>query len=225
MAKCQKVQIFSALSESQCEEIEGLIHWFEVPKGSVLISRGDDSLDVYFISSGKCRSTSYSFKGREISYEDLGPGDTFGELSAIDAEPRTTGIIALSDSLLGRLSASDFWQLLLDYPEVMQAVMRRMSAMNRSLIIRLFDIAAMTVPNRVRAALVRLGRKNLIAENTALIENPPTHEEIANFIATHREAVTKELNQLAKDGYIEKEGRQIRIPDLIALEQLIEEQL
>ena len=225
MAKSHQIHIFSELSESQCEEVQALIHWLEFPKGSVLFRRGDGSSDVYFILSGKCRATSYSFKGKEVTYQDLVPGDMFGELSAIDHKPRTTGIIALADSTVGKMPAGDFWRILIEYPEVMRAVMRRMSELNRNLIVRVFDNAAMTVPNRVRAALFRLGKENTIGENVAVIESPPTHEEIANFITTHREAVTKELNQLAKDGYIEKEGRKIRIPDLSALEQLIEEQL
>ena len=225
MVKCKKIHVFSELTESQCENIEANIHWLEFPKGSVLFGRGDNSSDVYFILNGKFRSTSYSFKGKEVSYQDLISGDMFGELSAIDRKLRTTGIIALVDSTVGKMSADDFWRIQIEYPEVMRAVMKRISELNRSLIIRVFDNAAMTVPNRVRAALFRLGKENLIGENVALIENPPTHEEIANFITTHREAVTKELNQLAKDGYIDKVGRKIRIPDLSALEQLIEEQL
>ena len=225
MAKCHEVEIFSDLTESECEELESKIHWVEYAKGSVLFSRGDESTDVYFILRGRCRATSYSFKGKEVSFEDLLPGDMFGELSAIDRGPRTTGIVALADSEVGRVSAVDFWQILVTHPAVMEKAVQRMASLTRSLVTRVYDNAAMTVPNRVRAMLVRLGRERLVADNAALIDKPPTHEEMANFITTHREAVTKELNQLGKDGYIEKEGRKIRIPDLAALEQLIEEQL
>lgn len=51
------------------------------------------------------------------------------------------------------------------------------------------------------------------------IPNMPTHAEIASRIATHREAATRELNPLPRDGLIGKHGSVIVVDDVAALER------
>ena len=46
-----------------------------------------------------------------------------------------------------------------------------------------------------------------------VISPPPTHEEIASRISTHREAVTRELARLEEMGLIAKESRVLRIKE------------
>jgi hypothetical protein len=49
----------------------------------------DDSRGVMFVIRGKVRTIWLSSAGRKVSFRDLGPGAIFGELSAIDGEPRS----------------------------------------------------------------------------------------------------------------------------------------
>ena len=53
----------------------------------------------------------------------------------------------------------------------------------------------------------------------------PTHVQIANRINTHREAVTRELNELTRLGLIEKDKRTLTVPDLEALAELLPEEI
>ena len=47
--------------------------------------------------------------------------------------------------------------------------------------------------------------------------------EIATRVSTHREAVTRELNALARARLIEKSGRSLVIKDIARLEQMVRE--
>jgi hypothetical protein len=58
---------------------------------------------------------------------------------------------------------------------------------------------------------------------TAVIAPAPTHAEIASRISTHREAVTRELNALARARLIEKRSGVLVIRDIAALTEMVEE--
>ena len=59
--------------------------------------------------------------------------------------------------------------------------------------------------------------------NTAIISPIPTHAQIASFISTHREAITRELNDLARAGLIEKHTGKLVIRDVAELMRMLSE--
>ena len=50
-----------------------------------------------------------------------------------------------------------------------------------------------------------------------------THVEIANRISTHREAVTRELNRLARIGIIERRSGTLLVRDVDRLATMVQE--
>ena len=44
-----------------------------------------------------------------------------------------------------------------------------------------------------------------------VVENRPTHQELANMSGTTRETVSRVLKRLEKQGYLKSEGRKITI--------------
>lgn len=225
MPDLRQITIFSEVPEEFESVIASRIHWIQVPKGTVLFSRGDATDDVYFVLDGILRATTYSFSGKEVSYQDLGCGEMFGELSAIDRGPRTTGIVARKNATVGKMSSADFWHILETHPEVMREVLFKMVGMLRFLVARVYEYSTMGAKDRIRAEIVRYARENAKGGNSSQIENLPTHEELGNMLATHREGVTKEINELVRSGLIEKSGRKISVPDIDRLAALVEEEI
>ena len=225
MANLAVIRVFSDLSDTELSGVDELIHWYAASKQTVLISNQDQSDEVFFVAEGTVRATTYSFSGKEVSYQDLHAGEMFGELSAIDGKPRTTSIVCLTDATIGKISSADFWKLMEMYPSVMRKVMHRLAGLIRFLVGRVYEYSAMDVKDRIRAEIIRHARENMTGENSAVIEDMETHEEIANRITTHREAVTKEFSYLVKHGYIEKRGRIIIVPDFAKFCDLIDEDI
>ena len=58
--------------------------------------------------------TIYSLGGKEITFRDQGAGEMFGELGAIDGEPRSAHVMALEDSLLASIAHGQERILLLE---------------------------------------------------------------------------------------------------------------
>ena len=215
------IDAFRHLPADTAIEIGRICRWHRFDKDAQIIRHLDESQEVFLVGEGKVRATIFSPSGREISYQDLGQGAMFGELSAIDGGPLTSHVITLQSSVIGTLSVADFWHAVTTHAVVAEAVLKRLAGLVRFLCNRVYEYGAFDVKDRVRVEVLRLARQSPQGDNRAVIARMPTHSEIANRISTHREAVTRELNELAKSGLIEKSGRAITIPDVARLAALL----
>jgi CRP/FNR family transcriptional regulator, cyclic AMP receptor protein len=177
----------------------------------------DPTRDVLFIVSGSVRVTLYSPAGKEVIFRDQGAGEFLGELSAIDGAARSAHVLALTDCLLLRMTPEVFWSVLVEHPSVNARVLRRLTRLVRSLSERVYEFSTLPVPARVRTEVLRLARQHADGDNSAVVDPAPTHAEMASTIGTHREAVTRELNELDRLGLIERHGHCMRVPDLTRL--------
>lgn len=225
MSSLRNIYIFSDLQEQDLINLEALVIKKNLTKNEVVISYLEHSSSVYFVLEGLVRSTTYSMTGREVTFQDLGPGEMFGELSAIDGKERTTSVIALEDSLVGIMSSTDLWDLIIRYPSVMKNVVYRLTGLIRFLVSRVFEYSTLNVNDRVRSEILRYARQNMTGEIESTIYNLPTHEVLAHQLATHREAVTKEINYLVKNKFIEKRGKIVIVPDINKLQALFDQGL
>ena len=90
---------------------------------------------------------------------------------------------------------------------------------------RVYEYGALGVSDRIRSEIIKCALENRESDKGIIINNMPTHEDIANRVSTHREAVTKEFSWLYKEGYMIKEGKAIIIPDIVRIRKLIDESL
>ncbi|QIG49237.1 winged helix-turn-helix domain-containing protein [Nordella sp. HKS 07] len=108
-----------------------------------------------------------------------------------------------------------------NHPEFTRAVATHLTQQVRVLTRRVFEFSTMAVRQRLWAELLRLAEAAAKGEGQALLSPPPTHAEIASRISTHREAVTREFAWLEAQGFIVKEGRALKVPDLQKLRGLV----
>src|SRR3546814_3889302 len=84
----------------------------------------------------------------------------------------------------------------------------------RTLSERIFEFSTLAVKNRIHSELLRLAREGEHVGKTAHISPAPTHADIDSRISTHREAGTRELNELTKSGRVKRDGRTLIIGDI-----------
>lgn len=217
------VEVFRRLDATDRGKLARLCNGRRYTAQQRILSHKDRTEDVYFIISGKVRVTIYSLAGKEITFRDQGAGEMFGELGAIDGEPRSAHVMALEDSLVASMSSETFWEVLESYPEVAAFTLRRLANLVRLLSERVFEFSTLAVRNRIHAELLRLARENAGEDNTAVIAPAPTHADIASRISTHREAVTREYHDLAEAGVIAQRRGELVIRDVARLETMVRE--
>lgn len=219
----ERIAVFADLPPETVKLIEGRCVWHHYRAGESIVDYLETSNDVFFISAGEARVSIYSVDGKAVTFRDMGPGEMFGELAAIDGAPRSASIEALTNCLVASMPAATFHELLLAEPAVVQALLRYFVTRIRALTTRIYEFSALAVSNRIQAEVLRLAGPPAARGNSLQIDPAPTHAEIASRTSTHREAVTRELNRLARVGIIEQRGRTLVIKDIDRLATMVHE--
>lgn len=218
------IDLLQCLGPDALQTVERRCLWQKWRSGEQIIDRETLSSDVYFIVRGRARVIDYSTSGhREVVFDEIVAGGFFGELAAIDGEPRSVNIVATEDTLTAALPGDDFTQLLFDHREVGIAVLRRLSEMIRNSTTRIMDLSTLGAHNRIYAELLRLAKTGGGARpNTAVIHPVPVHSDIAARVSTTRETVARVLSDLTHRQMLKREGDTLVLSDLNALNTMVQ---
>lgn len=186
----------------------------EFGRDATIIAADEPPGEMFLILSGEARVSVFSEDGKEISYCDLGPGDIFGELALLDDQPRSAFVTAVTPLRAAALRRADFERLVRGAPQVALAMNVYLAAKLRSMTTRVLERSTMLVPERLARELVRRAERTDPGNDRAIIRPMPPHADLAARIDTHREAVTKELGRLAREGLIVRDGDALIIPSL-----------
>lgn len=221
-ASLSAIEAFHDLPSTDFDAISQLLKAQNYQSNQHIITLGEHTREVFFIISGTVRITTFTSSGKEVSFRDMQAGQMFGELSAIDGQERSTNVVALTDSVVASVHADVFFKLLSDYPQVNKFVLQQLTGLIRKLGDRIVEFSALSVKSRIHAELLRLANKNKLNDNTAEIVPAPTHQDIANRISTHREAVSREVSELNKKGIIKRNEGKLHIENISKLKELLE---
>jgi CRP-like cAMP-binding protein len=217
------IALLEGLAPERLDALARDCAWRRYAPAQQILSREADDRDVCLIVAGRVRVTTYSAGGREVSFRDIGAGDFFGEVAAIDGGPRSADVLALEPTLVASMSPAVFRRLLREEPAVAERILLRLVGLVRGLSERVIDLSTLGVQNRIHAELLRLAREAGVSANAARIDPAPKHTEIASRVSTYREQVTRELSALVKLGILERGEHALVVSDVAALERLVEE--
>jgi CRP/FNR family cyclic AMP-dependent transcriptional regulator len=218
------IELLSSLDPASMQQLERRCTWHRWHVGEQIIDRESSTNDIYFVVKGLARVIDYSQTGhREIVFDEVGPGGFFGELAAIDGEPRSLNVVAEAETLTASLDADTFINMLLEHPKVGLNLMRRLSEMIRQSTTRIMDLSTLGAHNRIYAELLRLAKTGGGAKpNTASISPMPVHADIAARVSTTRETVARVLSELAHRDLVHREGDNLVINDLDQLNHMVQ---
>jgi CRP-like cAMP-binding protein len=211
------------LAEMKPEERQALARecvWQKFSRGQLVFDKDSDNRDVMFVVSGRVAVTGYSLSGKEISFAEIGPGDHFGEVAAVDGEARSASVGAATDCELAALNPTRFQKLLETHPTMAARMMRRLTAIIRRSTERLMDFTTLNAHQRVCAELLRMAKPSSAVAGALDIYPIPTQAAISSRVGTTRETVARILGELIKGGILVKKGRAVTIPDPTRLELL-----
>jgi CRP-like cAMP-binding protein len=177
----------------------------------MLFASGDESDQVYFVAQGHLRCLHHSPTGRLVTLADVGPGEMVGEFAAINGLPRMTDVVSLTETVLVVMPAVTFRALIgreLIARNILQDMSRRMSVMTD----RIVELSTLEVDARVRIDLFRVATQHPVRGKTVTFP-APRHIDIASRVCANREAVTRAMARMTRAGLVEKQHRNLVIPD------------
>jgi len=221
------ITIFRDLPPDELAALARRCTWRRYRAGQAILNYRDNRHAVFFVVHGRASVRYHSASGREVLFGDFSAGNVFGEFAAIDGAPHMADVVCVTDALVAAMPANLFREVLRQHDTVCAAVLRRLTGIARTMSRRVIEFSTLPVRHRLHAELLRLARLDASdpARRTAVIAPAPTHAEIASRISTHREAVSRELAELTRNGLVERRGGDLILRDVGALARMVEEAL
>jgi CRP/FNR family transcriptional regulator, cyclic AMP receptor protein len=113
-----RIGLFRSLDAAKIELLDTQCSWRRATRNQWIVDYQDTSNDVFFVASGTVRVKLQSVSGREVLLREIDAGEFFGELAAIDNQPRSAGIVAITDVTVARMRASVFRAAVHAHPDV-----------------------------------------------------------------------------------------------------------
>ena len=214
-----RIPLFRSLEASAVQRLNAGCIWRRVSAKEWVLDYGEGGTDLFFVLHGHVRVI-IPGAAREVILRDIREGEFFGELAAIDQQPRSSGILAVTDTLVARMPAGLFRHLVHEHPDVCDQLLQTLVSQIRMLANRANEQSSLGVRQRLYAELLRLARP---AAGGPVVSPPPTHAELAARVSSHREAITRELNALARNRLIERRRGAIVLLDVERLSGMVRE--
>jgi CRP-like cAMP-binding protein len=200
----QKIEILSSLDANEIAALNRRCFWLHAKAKECLLEQGEEGTDVYFLTRGAVRVMITISRGREVILADIQAGSYFGEMSAIDGQQRSADILAVTDATIAVMPSSVFREVLHRYPAVSEQLLKHFVARIRLLDQRVNEFSSMNVRHRIYADLLRRSRIDPSDKRRAIVSPPPIHSDIAGRVSTRREAVSRELKAMEREGLLAK---------------------
>lgn len=216
------VPIFRRLTLEQQLEVATYAHPLRVDRGEVFVRTGEAQARLFVVHSGQVKVSTTSADGRETILQVLGPGEVVGEVSFLTGDRSDQDCTALAESRLCVFDHESLADLIRTYPDIGVAMLRsladRLSRTERMLVARtLNDVGA-----RVAAYLLDLPavwEKSAVQENSAArVHLPMAKKDVATFLGTSPETLSRRFGELEAHGLIEVRGAEIVILDPAGLD-------
>ena len=192
--------------------------------GESLFREGDESRAVYAVVSGRINLFITTPVGRDVILGFKVPVQGFGELSAIDAGPRSASAIAMESTLIAQMTGDEFLDQLYQVPTLSLTVLRGLAEQLRALNGRISARSSDHTPQRVGQLLIELTvkfRRHGPAGPVVVI--PISQDEVAAWVGSTREATARSLALFRRAGSIETGRNRITVVDTESLQRLMRE--
>jgi CRP/FNR family cyclic AMP-dependent transcriptional regulator len=220
----ERIDLLRSIDTKERVAFERRCIWRHAAAKEWLLEQGDIGTDIFFLTSGTIRVLITPSPDREVILADVNAGGYFGEMAAIDRQPRSAGILAITDATIACMSASMFREILHKYPDVSERLLKQLVARIRALDQRIDEFSSMHVKHRICAELLRRSRPDPTDQHRALVSPPPVHADIAACVSTRREMVVRELKVLERGGLLTRRRGAFVINNVPALIEMLRRQ-
>lgn len=205
------VPLFSQLPEDEQQKIEELVRHQTYQKGELVFQPGSEELDI--VARGSLRVYQLSPSGKEQLLRVVRPGGYEGESRLFGAGNDSLFGEAREESEVCRLSKRSFNQMLLKDPKIALRLFELSSQKWIQTERQVQLVALERVEQRIAAYLLDLVEK----DGTYQVTLPLQMKDIAKYLGTTPETLSRKFRQLEDDGLIARSGRKVTILDADAL--------
>ncbi len=188
----------------------------------VVMTAGVREEFVCFLFEGRLQGVDFTIDGREVGLYFVEPGDFCGELGMFDHGPQPEFVIALTAAVTVFVPMESLRLVTMENPVLLKLLGQRLAARVRQLTRQRSLLGLPNISQRVCCQLWLLvsddARQHL---QSSVINNPPTHMEIAIMLNLSRETVSRVFQILQTRNIVRRDGTSLlHVSDSAALKRL-----
>ncbi|WP_243291486.1 Crp/Fnr family transcriptional regulator [Bacillus sp. FJAT-47783] len=208
------VPIFNHLENEHMEEIMKVVESVSYKKGEILYRAGDPSDSLYIVYKGEIKIYRLSESGKEKLVRLLVPGNFTGELALFNETLHEAYAEATKETQVCIIKRAKLQELLMKYPSISLKILNEFSVR-----LELSEKqAARFATEKVETRLALFLAECLNNHQSNEIVLPMSKKDLASYLGTTPETISRKLTHLENQGYIkQKAHKRIEIVDLDGL--------
>lgn len=213
--------LFCNLSAETLNDISAVKQSFIYPPGNFLFLENEANRGIYILCSGQVKLSISSNAGRTLILKISNPGDVIGLASTLDGVPYEVSAEVLQSSSITFLRREDFLRLCKVHSDFNDSVVRHLALQYNVACeqLRVIGLSA-SAPQKMARLLLNLSHQGRTTEEGVKINVPLTHEQMAEYVGSTRETVTRTLSEFKRKHLISLKGATVLIQNLAALEAI-----
>jgi CRP/FNR family transcriptional regulator, cyclic AMP receptor protein len=191
------------------------------PAGALLFLEKQDPRGVFVLCAGQVKLSISSSAGKILILRIAKPGEILGLMAAMSGSPYEVTAETIHPCQVAYVRRDDFLRFVAKHPEVYQGVVKQLTSLYDGACEQLRTVGlSASAPERLARVLLDWSVEAKNTKQGTPIKLPLTHEEIAEFIGTTRETVTRTLSQFKSRQLVALEGSTLTISNRPALEAI-----
>lgn len=217
--KLRAAGFFCQLPPTTIKDFDAIKSSTIYPKGALLFMEKQDPRGVFVLCEGEVKLSISSSEGKTLIMRVAKAGEILGLMAALSGGPYEATAETLHPCQIAFVRREDFQRFVAKHPEASQGVVRQMGVQYHAACeqLRTVGLSASAQEKLARLLLTWSAGIQQTKEGTR-IKLPLTHEEIAEFIGTTRETVTRTLSDFKERHLVAIQGSTLTIPNRMALE-------
>ncbi len=207
--------LFSFFQESSARSLAAACRFRHVSKGEILFFHSDPGETAYVVRSGTISIVLNSPDGREMTIDEIRPGEMFGEAELLTRKPYSAGAVARSNAELLIIPPEAFLRAVDEEPRFARLILEFTAQRLQRSTLRLMALAFMNAQGRLARSLLALDDE---ARDVGYVT--VSQEELAHASGLIRQTVAKALGEWRRKGWLLTGRGRIVILNRKALEQV-----
>ncbi|MDP2847011.1 MAG: Crp/Fnr family transcriptional regulator [Humidesulfovibrio sp.] len=212
------IKLFEGLPKAQLTSLADIALLKRAKAGDTLFEAGQPGTHFYAVVSGKVRVYRAAPSGKEQILHVFGAGEAFAEVPVFEGKTYPASAQALEDSLMLSFPRKEFVEVLRRDPELALGVMALLSARLRAFVGQIAQLSLKEVPERLAGYLLLLRA----SQNRDDLTLDLPKGQIASYLGTIPETLSRALKKLTDQGLIEISGNRVAVLDPEGLAKLAE---
>ena len=215
-----RIPYFKRLAEEDLASLAKLATKRYFKKGDLIFTQDQRCRHLHIVHSGEIKIFIISETGREQIIHFIKPGVFFGEEILFGENKYEANAQALCETILYDIDREDLENFILSHPQVGIVMLASFGERLKKLMIMIGDLALKDIQYRLVCRLVQMAYEDGEKSEEGIAIKGLTHEELASYVGTVREHLSRCLAHLQNANLIKLGRKKIIVLDIDSLKGL-----